>query len=786
MVAHNIIVRGLRGGLGDYALKCAGTGAKARKEIARETARQAARKSTPPDSSPHSLVIPPAAIEHLPLPKRPAQVPPALLDARAKAQNAVLNLISLKVRFQDYLDEGIDEKVLTKVFADVGLSPGPRDAPKVNSKPVSKPAAVPTPQPTILPGLSAIPLSPPPPPKAALPGKPAAALPPAKEDSGSGLGNRKPVSTTAASAGNKAEERKDRIARLMALKSGAKVEKPAKPIVETPPPPPALIVAPAAPPAPFASVVEKPAEKPVPSPAPMQHPLPPRPKTAEAPAPRAAEAPAPKALEADVVVAAAPAKVDPNALLRQKMEALKANQPVVDKTAILKRKMEEREAANRQKQAEKAAKETADKAARDDTLRGRIAALNARHNEQEGMAKQFSGQSVKADPVQNFLDDIFPVDMQGFSPFSKRQQPSFTPPAMPPFPTPNGMPAIPGLFLGVQPAQPSSQLTMAASAPPVNIRKRPVASDFDESGASTPPVYKKPFGHMDGPDKLILDVSESEDGETSEEDDGVDLDEVIDQYGRQANFPPKPSMRDLPPLSDFPPRRSYTAPTSAVGTPPVSQSMPRPGARPEDLKSKESAIAEMRRKIAEAEERRKAKLAAVGSSNSTSKTPTPPVAAASADRVETSNRIERLMSDASRKIEEDQEKLAAAQMLQEQKAVDLEKAQEEQRVKRQAELAANPPAVDSDLQESQRRLEELRAEMQRIEAGIQKKLDDQKRLAETMEKLNVEADEQLEAQKEHLKEINDDIAEVEHEQGMSYSYYLSPSEWRHFTSLSSH
>lgn len=754
----------MRGGLGDYELKSKGTGAKARKEAARETARQATRKSTTPASRRQSLAGPPPLIEQLPLPKRPAQVPQALLDARAKAQNAVLNLISLKVRFQDYLDEGIDEKVVTKVFADVGLSPGPCDAPKVNSKPASKPAPQPQPQPTVLPGLSAIP--PPPPPKAALPEKPATALPPPKEDNGLGLGNRKPASTAAASAGKKAEERKDRIARLMALKSGVKVEKPAEPAVESAPTPPATIVAPVAatvaPIAPIAPVAENLTEKPVPSPAPMQHPLPPKPK--------AAEAPAAKVPEADVVVAAAPATVDTNALLRQRTEALQARQPVVDKTALLKKKMEEMEAKAKQNQAEKAAKEAAEKAAKDANLRKRIAALNARKTEQEDLANQFAEQSVKTDPAQNFLAEMFPADMPCLNSFAQVQQPSF-PPGLPSFPSPNGMPAIPGLFLGVQPAAPSPQLTVGLSTAPVNIRKRPVASDFD-SEASTPPVYKKPFGHMDGQDKLILDVSESEDGESSGDDDRMDLDEVIDQYGRQANFPAKPSMRDLPPLSDFPPRRSYTAPTSAVGTPPVSQSMPRPAARPEDLKKKESAIAEMRRKIAEAEERRKAKLAAVGSSSSTSKTPTPPVATAFVDRIETSDQIERLMSDASRKIEEDQQNLAAAQMLQEQKAVDLEKAQEEQRRKRQVELAANSPAVDAGLQESQRRLEELRAEMQRIEAGMQKKLDDQKRLAETMEKLNVEADQQLEAQKEQLKEINDDIAEVEHEQGMSYQYYF--------------
>lgn len=44
-----------------------------------------------------------------------------LLEARKKAQAAILRLWPLEVRFQDYVDEGIDEKVVHALFASLGL-----------------------------------------------------------------------------------------------------------------------------------------------------------------------------------------------------------------------------------------------------------------------------------------------------------------------------------------------------------------------------------------------------------------------------------------------------------------------------------------------------------------------------------------------------------------------------------------------------------------------------------------------------------------------------------------
>ncbi|KAI1392153.1 uncharacterized protein F4822DRAFT_389768 [Hypoxylon trugodes] len=45
----------------------------------------------------------------------------SVTEAKKKAQEAILALWPLKVRFQDYIDEGLDEKVVKSLFADLGL-----------------------------------------------------------------------------------------------------------------------------------------------------------------------------------------------------------------------------------------------------------------------------------------------------------------------------------------------------------------------------------------------------------------------------------------------------------------------------------------------------------------------------------------------------------------------------------------------------------------------------------------------------------------------------------------
>jgi hypothetical protein len=84
---------------------------------------------------------------------------------------------------------------------------------------------------------------------------------------------------------------------------------------------------------------------------------------------------------------------------------------------------------------------------------------------------------------------------------------------------------------------------------------------------------------------------------------------------------------------------------------------------------------------------------------------------------------------------------------------------------RRAEIASNLPVVDAEVERAQKQLADLRAEVARIEAAVQKGLDNKRRLAEEMEKLSQEADEQLQAQKEKLNELK--LEEAGEGKGMS-------------------
>jgi hypothetical protein len=138
--------------------------------------------------------------------------------------------------------------------------------------------------------------------------------------------------------------------------------------------------------------------------------------------------------------------------------------------------------------------------------------------------------------------------------------------------------------------------------------KRPLASDsFDEPMPSS----KRPFGQKDSYEKVEIVVS---DGEV--EDVEMELDEESDQEKdvHQNILPPAVPRREgdngnLPTSIDLPSPKSTIQPTSGVGTP-TSTAIQTPGRehdKEELWKAKNQEIELMRKKIAEMEERRKAK-----------------------------------------------------------------------------------------------------------------------------------------------------------------------------------
>ncbi|OBT65429.1 hypothetical protein VE03_06045 [Pseudogymnoascus sp. 23342-1-I1] len=577
-------------------------------------------------------------------------------DARRQAQNAVLNLIPLKVRFQNFVDEGIDEEIIRSVFEDIGMSSS-YSPPKQLSGGIGQAQRTASFTPQAVASVVSDSIT--------------SSAPQIHSKfntnttntnaSNQYTGNSQQTINSAVPITSKGEERKDRIARLLEEKS--------KKLLNLPQP-----ISPAT------TVVTD------------------------------------NTLASKSTTPQSTTKVDKAKLLKQKMEALQKS---------------------REARAQKAtAKQTAE---------------STMQSGATGPGQPQIPLSQITSPSTSVPSTLPPHDIRTYSASPQHLEPQTL------------MPSIPGLFLSgktgaVQPNIPQGTSIVQNT----NLRKRPVASDFD-SNAPTNTTYKRPFGHSRNDQRLVIDVSEEESDNES-----VEM-EIDDQVGDilardiQAANPLRPGLRDLPPLSDFPPKKSFAAPSSTLSTPPSLQGPQRTSTRPEDLKRKEFEIQEMRRKIAEAELRKKAKLVASGSQTPMNKTSTPVENRSAKDasisnKIHTSVHIERLIDDASRRIEEEQEKLARAQTLEERSAEDLKQKETEQRRQRRARIAADLPVVDAEVQESQRRLAGLRKEMENLELAVQKRLEEKCRLAEEMEKLGHEVDDQLEAQRDQLISLTADIA----------------------------
>lgn len=307
---------------------------------------------------------------------------------------------------------------------------------------------------------------------------------------------------------------------------------------------------------------------------------------------------------------------------------------------------------------------------------------------------------------------------------------------------------IPGLFLAsATPIPPPVQQTVTPAVAPSGQRKRPVAADFDEPPASTTP-FKRPFGqNRTEQQPFVLCVSEDED--ESDEDVEMDLESQAD-----ADSPVQPAQKlsdqkTLPSALSFPQQKPFTPPPlSSASTLPISQTSVKP--HPEDLRRKESEIEQLKRKIAEAEIRKANKRSSSGAQtpvNNTTANSSDLVAVA--NKAETSIEVQKVIEVAKDK-KSDQQELASAQAAVLQNAAELRKQEAEAKRLRRERIASAIPRVDAEILQNQAKLEELRAETARIEAAMQKNLQDKQKLVEEMERLSQETDQQLQEQKEKL------------------------------------
>ncbi|PBP22610.1 hypothetical protein BUE80_DR006443 [Diplocarpon rosae] len=297
-----------------------------------------------------------------------------------------------------------------------------------------------------------------------------------------------------------------------------------------------------------------------------------------------------------------------------------------------------------------------------------------------------------------------------------------------------------------------------------NTRKRPVAADFDQA-ISTP--YKRPFGHSSTGQRLVINVSEDEDSE--DEDIAMDLESQADQESpvmsaRKMSDQQPAAIRNIAPLSNFPTRKPYSPPSnsSASTAPPMQAAANNPMARVERLGRVESEMEALKKQIAAREARQKAKQTSSGSytprasedHGTGSNTPTPNVA----DKIENSVKMQQMIQIADSKVAHEQQKLADAQAEESAKAEELQKNEAEQKRLRREKIAADIPLADALVSQGQSKLEQLRAQMEAIEAEVQKGLDNKRKLAEEMERLGQEAEEQLQAQKDKLSNLNRQVS----------------------------
>lgn len=326
-------------------------------------------------------------------------------------------------------------------------------------------------------------------------------------------------------------------------------------------------------------------------------------------------------------------------------------------------------------------------------------------------------------------------------------------------------PAIPGLFLSsVRPtwslSQNDSPKAAIVSPKPVQ-RKRPVAADFDEpSVTTTSSSYKRPFGQS-RQKSLVIDVSDDE----SEMDDDIPMDiESNDGIeSRRGSSQQQPQQQQLiisgTESCDNVPPLSLTAPP-LISTPShtlAPTAVTKIAAAPADLKEKERAIQEMKRRILAMQQRQKAKQSSSGAQTpirSDLPSAEPSGSTSVAQKVEASEHIGQMIEDTSRKVNEEMRKLEDAKAIESRKIEEVRHAEAERKRLRRAEIESSQlPLVDARVEKSRRRLEELRAEMEKHEVAIQRELADKQRLAEEMAKLGEEVEEQLQARTNELEAL---------------------------------
>jgi hypothetical protein len=342
---------------------------------------------------------------------------------------------------------------------------------------------------------------------------------------------------------------------------------------------------------------------------------------------------------------------------------------------------------------------------------------------------------------------------------------------------------IPGLFMtaspSTKPTQPQVTSIFATRETSVPVaarnRKRPVASDFDEPEELRQLTngFKRPFGqsrHDHVNEEMIIEVSDDETaGSGMDMDDDQDAPEPPAHLPNNGNHTPfrQSTIRNLPPMPDLPSRATSVKPAvSAVSTPPAVQT---PGslAHVEDLKKREEEIAALRRRIAEAE-RRKAMSKGKQTEASRAQTPTTtqrPVAEpvlSSLTAVTTGVALKNVTRSISSTAPVLAPSLPSATSTETRiprtdgnvtMCSSVSNPTQWKKIRR-AEIESGLPSLDASLASNTARLEQLRKEMEQLEAENRKRMRDKENLIKELESLGIDTEgmphEELQAKKDEI------------------------------------
>ncbi|PYH48944.1 uncharacterized protein BP01DRAFT_116798 [Aspergillus saccharolyticus JOP 1030-1] len=311
-------------------------------------------------------------------------------------------------------------------------------------------------------------------------------------------------------------------------------------------------------------------------------------------------------------------------------------------------------------------------------------------------------------------------------------------PERPPDPEPSPQSRIPGLFMTEQKEPTSTEEAVAPAVQHVidtenqtrvNQRKRPRASDFDEPI----PMPKKSFGNgtnfaVAEPARLVIDISDDE-FYGDDENDSMEIDTLVGNVPRDIER----LLQNASATTEKLPQRPATSLSQGFSTSVTPNGRTHDQEHQEHLRRKDLEIKAMHRRIAELEERKKAKLAA-----SRTQSPrafdlsTPPVETFTAD-VATSG-----ITNANQvpTLEE-----ASSQLMHRASSLPTDSLQLElirAKLLRKQEIESGIPALNYEIDKSEAKLVGVRQEEESLLSQIAKGKEGRQRLLHELEALSQE------------------------------------------------